>query len=128
MSGSTDVKFLDDFHPLIEEGKLLLLNLFENSDSTLGVHKLHAVHFVQEGLNRVLLLQLLEPDHRFLPIVVVLLKLHLVLSHHVLVKGITLDMLLRILYFITLLEINHNLVYNRRKFECNIDQLLSQFV
>ena len=128
MSRSADVKLLDDFHSLVEKCKLLLLDLLENRNSALRVNKLHAVHFIKEGFNRVLLLQLLEPDYRLLPIVVMRLKLHFVLSHHFLIEGITLDMLLRVLYFITFLEINHDLVNRRLKFERNVDQLLSQFV
>jgi len=107
---------------------LLLLNFFEDSDSGLRVNELHAVHFVQESLNRVLLFQLLEPDHGLLPIVIVDLELLFVFNHDIIVEDIAFNVLLGVLQLVTFFEINHNLIDHRLKLKRNVDQLISELV
>jgi len=125
---SAYVELLDDLHSLVEERELLLLNFFEDSDSGLRVNELHAVHFVQESLNRVLLFQLLEPDHGLLPIVIVDLELLFVFNHDIIVEDIAFNVLLGVLQLVTFFEINHNLIDHRLKLKRNVDQLISELV
>jgi hypothetical protein len=75
---SAVIKLVDNFDSLVEESDLFFLNFCENCDTGWWVNKLHAVHFIEELFNGILLFQLMEADNCLFPFVVVRLKLFLI--------------------------------------------------